>query len=192
MHRLSASFVLGYHGCEREVGERILAGKSMRPSRNDYDWLGEGIYFWEADPRRAFEWARGTRRREPFVIGAVVDLGFCLDLTTRLGIEAVRTAYEALVQNAADSGNALPKNRGDDLGARYLDCLVVNTVHALREHDADRLPPFETVRGLFAEGEPLYEGAGFRRKTHSQICVRPKARANIKGVFRVKPGEYVS
>jgi len=39
----------------------------------------------------------------------------------------------------------------------------------------------DTVRGVFTEGEPLYENAGFRNKTHIQICVmNPKC---IKGYF---------
>ena len=52
----SAALVLGYHGCDREVGERILGGGGhLQPSENDYDWLGSGIYFWEDNPRRALE-----------------------------------------------------------------------------------------------------------------------------------------
>jgi hypothetical protein len=45
MHRLASTFVLGYHGCDRVVGERLLRGTPFRPSDNEYDWLGPGIYF---------------------------------------------------------------------------------------------------------------------------------------------------
>lgn len=45
MHHLTASFVLGYHGCEQEVGEQILCFDPFRLSANDYDWLGSGVYF---------------------------------------------------------------------------------------------------------------------------------------------------
>ncbi len=51
MHRLSTSFVLGYHGCEAAVAEKLLAGEPFKASSNDYDWLGPGIYFWK--PTRA-------------------------------------------------------------------------------------------------------------------------------------------
>ena len=41
-------FVLGYHGCDRSIMNDILTGKSgLQASRNDYDWLGNGVYFWE-------------------------------------------------------------------------------------------------------------------------------------------------
>lgn len=29
----------------------------LEPSDNPWDWLGKGIYFWEADPIRGYEWA---------------------------------------------------------------------------------------------------------------------------------------
>ncbi len=45
MHRLSASFILGYHGCRKSVGEKLLAGADFEPSDNAYDWLGPGVYF---------------------------------------------------------------------------------------------------------------------------------------------------
>ena len=81
MHRLSSCFVLGYHGCDTDVGEQLLAGEAFQPSDNDYDWLGPGIYVWEANPRRGLEFATEAMRRrgsgisQPFVIGAVIDLG---------------------------------------------------------------------------------------------------------------------
>ena len=40
---------------------------------------------------------------------------------------------------------------------------------------------FDTVRGLFFEGDDLYPNAGFKAKNHIQICVRnPNC---IKGYF---------
>lgn len=54
------AFVLGYHGCDKEVGEQILAGKAdfKTNEENTWDWLGHGIYFWENNPKRAKEWAQ--------------------------------------------------------------------------------------------------------------------------------------
>ena len=87
----ATSFLLAYHGCEKKVGEAILAGDDhVARSENVYDWLGHGAYFWENSPQRALAWAeflkkhppaRDRKIREPFVIGAVIDLGNCLDLT---------------------------------------------------------------------------------------------------------------
>lgn len=192
MQRLSYGFVLGYHGCDRAVGERLLAGTSFQPSENDYDWLGPGVYFWEANPRRGLDFARETmtrraaRVRTPFVVGAVVDLGRCLDLTTVFGIAAVQRGFESLKRSHAESGVPLPRNSPDRL-LRRLDCAVIQRVHSIFAEAG--LPPFDTVRGVFTEGGPAYDGAGFEEKTHIQIAVRnPEC---IKGVFRV-PSQHLA
>ena len=47
--------VLGYHGCSRALARQVVSGEiPLRQSSNEYDWLGHGIYFWAADPARAF------------------------------------------------------------------------------------------------------------------------------------------
>ncbi len=45
-YEFQPGFILGFHGCDREVGEAILQGKTqhLTPSANDYDWLGTGKY----------------------------------------------------------------------------------------------------------------------------------------------------
>ena len=195
MHTLSASFVLAYHGCDRDIAESVLKGEAFIPSTNDYDWLGHGIYFWEANPQRGLDYARELARRPrgtaqiraPAVVGAIVNLGLCLDLTTTAGLQQVRLAYDSLTviaeQNKSDS---LPINHKDGL-RRNLDCAVINTLHDIRE--ANDLPSIDTVKGAFIEGEQIYPSASFHEKTHIQICVRNVA--CIKGIFRVSDTELI-
>ena len=185
MHRLSSSFILGYHGCDVAVGEQLLAGKSFAQSNNDYDWLGPGIYFWEANPQRGLEFAKESKRRgsnvsKPFVIGAIIELGLCLDLTTSSGLEWVKIAYTSLEEVAHAASLTLPSNTRDQT-RRNLDCAVIRRLHTILE--TQKQPPIDTLKGVFTEGEPVYPGAGFREKTHIQIAVR-NSRC-IKGVFRV-------
>ncbi|WP_213804636.1 hypothetical protein [Granulicella sp. dw_53] len=189
MHRLSSSFVLGYHGCQRQTGEKLLAGEPFVPSENDYDWLGPGIYFWESNPRRAMEWAALSHQRkypeglsEPFVVGAAIDLGFCLDLLSSNGLAAVKAAHEDFAYHLQMSNRPLPRNSGgEDLLSRRLDCAVLGHLHDIRSRSIQ--PAFDTVRGVFIEGAPIYPNSGFREKTHIQIAIcNPDV---IKGVFRV-------
>ncbi len=42
----------------------ILGGGSLRPSENDYDWLGHGVYFWENNEQRALQFAEEAARRK--------------------------------------------------------------------------------------------------------------------------------
>lgn len=185
--------MLGYHGCAAAVAEAILGGEPFLPSENDHDWLGHGIYFWEANPQRGIQFYKETRARKNLdssdaaVIGAVIDMGYCLDLSTSQGVEAVTSAYDTLKAVFEKLKKPMPKNvQGEDLLRRKLDCAVINHLHASRA--ASDLPEFDTVRGIFFEGGSAYPTSGFRERTHVQIAVRNKAR--IKGVFRV-PKEHL-
>jgi len=179
--------VLGYHGCDREVAEKLVAGEPFEPSDNDYDWLGHGIYFWESNPARGYEFATELKTKrhrivEPYVVGAAIDLGYCLDLLSASGIEALEAGHESFCQVMAASGSMMPVNAGGhDLLLRKLDCAVVNHIHVSMNEAG--LQSFDTVRGVFIEGDRLYANSGFYRKTHIQICVcNPLC---IKGVFRL-------
>ncbi|MCC5790406.1 MAG: hypothetical protein JJT75_12280 [Opitutales bacterium] len=190
------AFVLGFHGCDREVGESLIAGKSdFRASQNEHDWLGGGIYFWENNPERAWDWARfmskdsrfKKRVKEPFAVGAVIDLGNCLDLTEATSLRLLKLAHDNLVEIFTKADAELPKNRkghdsDSDLVQRFLDCAVVNHLHRLRKED--KSDPFTTVRGAFTEGKELYPGAGIQAKTHIQLCVRESSA--IRGIFRIR------
>lgn len=185
------SFILGYHGCDESLAEAVFAGRErLDHSTNDYDWLGHGVYFWEHNAQRAYDYAktlaanpRHSKQRiaKPAVIGAVINLGYCLNLLDGRFIELVRKAHRDLEVAARKANRAMPQNTGGkDLLNRKLDCMVIQTLHAIREDKMES--PFDTVRAAFIEGDPLYENAGFTAESHIQVCVRnPQC---IMGYFR--------
>lgn len=177
------NLVFAFHGCDASVANEVIVnGASLQPSTNNYDWLGSGVYFWEQNYGRAFSWAQEQvkwgKAKKPAVIGAVIDLGHCLNLTDSTYIDLLKNEYELLVSDCDLTGTPLPVNAGksSDKLLRRLDCAVIEHLHArIDSGDAtvEALPDsFDTVRGLFSEGKPIYEGAGFKEKTHVQICVR--------------------
>jgi hypothetical protein len=159
----------------------LLAGASFEISRNAYDWLGFGAYFWENDPERGLQWARLMEQRgapitTPAVVGAVIDPGWCLDLTTQASLDFIRTAYEELKVVVEASGETLVENA--NFLRRERDCAVLNYLHASMPD-----PKFQTVRGVLTEGGPLFDGSHIQSRTHVQWAVRDLA--CIKGVFRI-------
>ena len=186
-------FLLGYHGCDKEVAEAILAGKSeVRSSTNTYDWLGSGAYFWENNPARALSWAKhlagkNTKNiKAPAVIGAIIDPGNCLDLAEESSMELVKAAFAGFQLLAESAELPLPANeegfKGDtDLIKRHLDCAVLNFLHETRK--AEDLPPFDSIRAPFLEGQPLFAGSKLVEKCHVQWWVRDPKRS-IVGYFR--------
>ncbi|NYT60826.1 hypothetical protein H0A66_00595 [Alcaligenaceae bacterium] len=84
LYQSQPSFVLGFHGTERQTVEALIAEptKHLKHSAGRYEWLGHGIYFWQNDPLRAYEWAMTgnvkSKIKEPDAVGTILDRSFAL------------------------------------------------------------------------------------------------------------------
>lgn len=182
--------VLAFHSCDRKLGLRLVNGTDeIRLSNNAWDWLGPGIYFWEQDPSRALEYAtdasEGKQKNKtapevPFVIGAIIQLGNCLNLVESTALSILSTAYAGLEELTGRMGIPMLANRGEN---RALDCAVIKYIHEANRQ-ADK-PPYDTIRCAFPEGDAAYPGAMISKRLHIQICVcNPEM---IKGYFLPRP-----
>ncbi|NML41520.1 hypothetical protein HHL17_30330 [Chitinophaga sp. G-6-1-13] len=193
MYSSRPGLITAFHGCDESLVHKVVSGQTeLRSSNNKYDWIGHGIYFWDSSPSRAFEFARflnqnpGRRRKvisRPAIVGAVINLGLCLDLLDYHNLRLLKIAYGVLRDSCSAVGKKMPINKpasgNQDLLLRELDCAVIEMVHHFQQQKNIR--PFDSVRGVFWEGEELYPNAGFREKNHIQICIRnPNC---IKGFF---------
>jgi hypothetical protein len=191
--------VIGYHGCDAAIAERVLAGKAgLNVSTNAYDWLGKGVYFWEHGPQRAYDWAVEQARfgaakvEKPSVLAARIDLGVCLDLLDTANTRLLGRWYTKFRRFVRQKGVAMPENRDaagtrrGDVVLRYRDCAVVDyTLGSLAEAEGVK---YQTVRGVFVEGKPAFPGSKIALKSHIQIAVRDPA--CIVGFFGPTPSEY--
>lgn len=196
VYKKTPGLVLGFHGCDRSVGDRVLSGKAKNlvASANDYDWLGDGIYFWESDPWRALSFATDAcanrhltkgKIDDPYVVGAIIDLGHCCNLLEVEALRELKAAYEYLevVVDLVGDPPVMPKNEGHEMGLRFLDKAVIKALHKIRQ--VRKLPQYDSMRAAFIEGAELYPKAGFHAKNHIQIAVRNPS--SIRGYFRL-PG----
>jgi hypothetical protein len=178
MYNTRHNLIIGFHGCDESVRDKIVSGQEMLyESRNLWDWLGYGYYFWENNYTRAFDWAVELETRgnvtKPAVLGAMLYLGNCLDLSDTEFIVQLQTGYESLKQTST----VMPENKNQYL--RNLDCAVIETIHEMRAKN--NLAAYDSVRSGFPEGKAVYPTAGFHDKNHIQICIRnPNC---IKGFF---------
>ncbi len=175
MYSIRPNLVIGFHGCEKEVAMKVLNGvEDLEWSKHSYDWLGNGVYFWENDYQRALEYAKELSFDNPFVLGGVLNLGYCLDLTARKNITILKSAYDNLLEDSIKVSveNKKGKRGGitGDLLLRHLDCAVIEALHGFNE--SQRFQMYDSVKAAFWEGEELYPTAGFREKNHIQICIR--------------------
>lgn len=186
MYAKLPNLVIGFHGCNIDTYDNILhKHQPLEKSANKYDWLGNGIYFWENSYQRAYEWAEQRYGKSAAVLGAVIDLGLCLNLTDYNSTDILRQGYKMLKRRCEVLEIPLPQNRKgkskseSDLLLRDLDCAVIQQIHEY--NSAMGKEPYDSVRGVFTEGSEIYPGAGIVEKTHIQLCIiNPNC---IKGYF---------
>jgi hypothetical protein len=184
--------IIGYHSCDRDVGLRVLNGEEdLIASDNDWDWLAGGVYFWEQNPNRALEYAIDVASevqfskgniKNPFVLGAIIDLGNCLNLVESHSLSILVTAYNGLKAVLEEVDKKLPKNKDSN---RKLDCAVIRYVHQSRKEGGE--PEYESIRSAFDEGTKVYPDANFASRNHIQVCVINTKL--IKGYFLPTPIE---
>lgn len=204
--------VLAYHGCDISIRDRLVRGEiTPHISRNPYDWLGDGLYFFEGDHQRARKLAEAAHARPehllsrqpiatPAVVGAVLEVDRWFDLTTQIGIQNFTNASSAVISAHEQKGKEIPVNQAafpgdEDLLHRAFDKAVCDMVdkfralvfdQALAQGDADRIiasAPYQAARGAFEQGKLIAEGSSIHTDTHIQIAVRDLR--CIKGWFLV-------
>lgn len=191
MYAAVPGLIIGFHGCERSLRDDVITErKKLRPSTGRYEWLGHGIYFWQNNYERALDFVThppdGRKITHPAVLGAVISLDYCFDLLDTKHIRRLRKTYEMMEGIEEPKEGSLPRNRNKrgednlmDRVIRELDCRVIEHLHEKMRQNG--VKPYDSVRGVFIEGTPIYEDAGFYDKTHIQICIRnPNC---IKGYF---------
>lgn len=180
IYRNRPNLMIGFHGCDESVRDMLVTQPNkIRQSRESHDWLGHGFYVWENNYSRALTWAKDKQERgafsAPAVVGLVYQLDYCLDFTDSEFIGMVASYYALLKEDLEKAGQTLPENRdlpkdqNHDLILRNLDCAVIEYLHQQIEKKIteekktkgfSQYRPFDTVRGIFTEGGPAFEGAG--------------------------------
>lgn len=190
MYSSKPNIIYGFHGMDKDAALPILLKEdNFKHSNNAYDWLGNGVYFWENNYERAKQYAvedknrKNSKIKEPFVLGAIIELGNCLDLFDQKHIDFLKFSYEEMLNSLKLQNKVLPVNKkfgqnDFDFKCRELDCAVIRYAHTLAKNAGKQ---FDSVRAAFLEGNPLYEGAKFYEKNHIQVAIlNPNC---IKGIF---------
>jgi hypothetical protein len=175
---------IGYHGCDESLVTEVLSGKTkLIKSAKRYDWLGAGVYFWENGFNRAQDGAKarasepGHAVKKPAVLGAIINLGRCLDLLDTEATDLLAGLYPMFEKAITAKGAEMPKNASpkvgsvnpNDLVLRFLDCAVINWALDELAKDGEK---FDTVRCVYSEGLPCFDGSKIMAQSHIQLVVR--------------------
>lgn len=140
MYSIRPNLVIGFHGCDAETCQSLLnTPNELVYSEKPYDWLGHGLYFWENNYERALLWAKDKKTRgeinNPSVIGAVLHLGYCLDLLDSRYIKMLQEYYKVMESEYRILSKEIPQNkdfktdRYNDKIVRELDCTLIEYMH---------------------------------------------------------------
>lgn len=175
--------LIGFHGCSLDFARKITDPEvdieEWNRSDKAWDWLGDGVYFWEQAPLRAWEWAvamSGRTGTSPAVVGAPIAPRTLVDLGDTEFADRLVTAYEIVKSAFAERGKPIPENRpfranldDPDRKFRALDRLVIEELVGGPSRNGVII---EAVRAPFQEGEEAYPGAAIYLRSHVQIAVR--------------------
>jgi hypothetical protein len=209
LYRSGDHLILGFHGTSKAIVDGVLKDSGrLEAMTTDALWLGPGIYFWEWDLTHAETWANETVSRKnklsghndrPAVIGAIIRLGNCFDLTQMSPErdQELSTAHDTVAKSVGslvnpNTGNKflmpvnkdLTKDYGAPLPRRFLDNAVITQMHLMREEraleairngcadeEAYATYRLDSIRASFQEGPPIFEGGTLQKRTHVQINV---------------------
>jgi hypothetical protein len=128
--------------------------------------LGDGVYFWQDAPARAWDWAVKLHGEQAAVVASRIRLEDCMDLLDIHWYSVLADAYNSLIAQLKQAGLAIPEQRGR---AHRLDREVINyAIGVLNEQETT----IRTVRGVFREGHPIYPDSALFDRSHIQIAVR--------------------
>ena len=88
-----SNLIIGFHGCDESVVRKVVNGEEdLIPSTNDQS-------------KR-----KGSSIKKPAVVGAIIDLGYCFDLTDSTYLQELKDAYDIFVEICNRAGKTLPQN----------------------------------------------------------------------------------
>lgn len=162
--------VVGYHGTSMEYAKRIISD-GFKVSRNDHDWLGEGVYFWQDAPQRALEWSKNwykSGKGKRGVVKATVQLKDCMDLLDNDWNVTIQEASKAFLKKLEAEG-ITRRNNDQKKGRNRLDCAFYNYLVGILALQGVEIA---TIRTAVTEGDPVLPESPICFDSHVQIAVR--------------------
>jgi hypothetical protein len=162
---MSNEKIVGHHGTSKRIADQVLS-QGFLTSKNSYDWLGDGVYFWQNAPLRALNWATKTFGADGVAIEADIEVRDFINLLDTEWMSWLTDVHDQYLFEIKKKGQAPPLQTER---AHRLDREVINFGITILEQGG------HTVRGVigsFREGRPVFPNSALYSESHVQIAVR--------------------
>ncbi len=177
--------IYGFHGTTADR-EKSINNCGFKHSRRKDKWLGEGIYFWQDAPKRAWEWAvdAGRKRHQrPVVIGAKIRFEIgpqegseqYLDFLDISNEEDLVQTYRELRIDYERTGQELPPQTPDEHG---LDHEVIEKL--VRNYKVQGVDIYAVRATFHQEGGPIYEFERNNKRVESALYTRSQVQIAVR------------
>lgn len=173
--------MVGHHGSTKPICNKIIENKKFKPSKNTenfndsiisgnntYHWLGEGIYFWHNNVKRAEYWAKGVAKKQNKMF-QVLEVPICyesnriFDIRKKEFYKIIKEIVCKLIEEVQLDTEIDFKNLPRDDKYKFIgfacDCLY------------EREMPYDLIYGEFKIGDNG-EFDDFFPEITPQICVK--------------------
>lgn len=153
-----------FHGTSIDCAQNIISQGCFSKSLSDFNYLGEGVYFYEYSKQHAFTFIkRKLPTDEIAILESTLDLGNCLDLNNEEHSIFVSETANKLIEKTSDN------TINDGVVIEFI-CSVSLKIK------------IDSVRANYTNAKigKIFKGSHFYAKSEMIVCMRTLA--NIKSI----------
>ncbi|MBU5437774.1 hypothetical protein KQI42_07130 [Tissierella sp. MSJ-40] len=123
--------IIGFHGTRREFADSILQSERFKISKDDEEWLGPGVYFFENDIKQAYYYCIKAKKFKSWaILRSDIQANIIMDLTDLETLERFEEVAEAIKNRYYKRSDGKPR--------KLLNSVVLNIIYKAEEYDLVR------------------------------------------------------
>ena len=149
--------IVGFHGTTKGSAKSILQFKKFIISKDDEEWLGPGVYFFEDDIKQAYYYCVRAKKINDWSI-------LKSDIYAEVVIDLVDTETREYFERILNKIKHRYLKRADGRPRKLMNSVTLNIMYEAN--------PYDVVRGIFQVPSTGYLSRTNLMCLQKQICVR--------------------
>jgi hypothetical protein len=153
---MSTTF-FGYHGTKGVYARQIVSSGYFKPSLDENDWLGSGVYFFEDDIKQAYYYCIKAKKYTSWaILWARIEADNVIDLTKLDHFEEFQKIAKKIKDRYLKTKEGKPR--------KLINSVVLDMMYKLKPYDVVRCH-FEVPSGFVVDRTNV-------KAMQTQLCVR--------------------